>query len=67
MDPAGFPAKALREAAADVLAEDWRGGLQYGEAGSPDTPLPEAPPWPGRPARPGAAVRHTVGPREARE
>ena len=47
MDPAGFPAKALREAAADVLAEDWRGGLQYGEAGSPDTPLPEAPPWPG--------------------
>jgi len=32
MDPAGFPAKALREAAADVLAEDWRGGLQYGEA-----------------------------------
>ena len=31
-DPAGFPAKALREAAAEVLAEDWRGGLQYGEA-----------------------------------
>lgn len=31
-DPAGFPVKALREAAAEVLAEDWRGGLQYGEA-----------------------------------
>ncbi|HEU5394380.1 MAG TPA: PLP-dependent aminotransferase family protein, partial [Candidatus Methylomirabilis sp.] len=31
-DPAGFPAKALGEAAAEVLGEDWRGGLQYGEA-----------------------------------
>lgn len=27
-DPAGFPAKALGEAAAEVLGEDWRGGLQ---------------------------------------
>jgi len=31
-DPAGFPAKILREAVAEVLTEDWRGGLQYGEA-----------------------------------
>jgi 2-aminoadipate transaminase len=31
-DPAGFPVKALREAAEGTLAEDWRGGLQYGEA-----------------------------------
>lgn len=31
-DPAGFPAKALGEFAAEVLGEDWRGGLQYGEA-----------------------------------
>ncbi|MCI0371071.1 MAG: PLP-dependent aminotransferase family protein [candidate division NC10 bacterium] len=31
-DPAGFPAKTLREAAAEVLTEDWRGALQYGEA-----------------------------------
>ncbi len=31
-DPAGFPVKALQEAAEQILAEDWRGGLQYGEA-----------------------------------
>ncbi len=31
-DPAGFPVKALREATEQILAEDWRGGLQYGEA-----------------------------------
>jgi 2-aminoadipate transaminase len=31
-DPAGFPVKALQEAAAEILAEDWRAGLQYGEA-----------------------------------
>jgi 2-aminoadipate transaminase len=31
-DPAGFPVEALREAAAAVLTDDWRGGLQYGEA-----------------------------------
>ena len=31
-DPACFPATALREAAGEILAEDWRGGLQYGEA-----------------------------------
>ncbi len=31
-DPAGFPVDALRDAAAAVLAEDWRAGLQYGEA-----------------------------------
>jgi 2-aminoadipate transaminase len=31
-DPSGFPAKILQEAAADILAEDWRGGLQYGQA-----------------------------------
>ena len=31
-DPAGFPIDALRDGAAAVLAEDWRGGLQYGEA-----------------------------------
>jgi 2-aminoadipate transaminase len=31
-DPAGFPVKALQEAADQVLTEDWRGGLQYGEA-----------------------------------
>jgi len=31
-DPNGFPLEALREGAAAVLAEDWRGGLQYGEA-----------------------------------
>ncbi|MGH7408345.1 MAG: hypothetical protein ACREKF_10115 [Candidatus Methylomirabilales bacterium] len=31
-DPACFPATALREAAAEILGEDWRGGLQYGEA-----------------------------------
>lgn len=31
-DPAGFPMDALRDGAAAVLAEDWRGGLQYGEA-----------------------------------
>jgi 2-aminoadipate transaminase len=30
-DPAGFPVKALREAVAQVLDEDWRAGLQYGE------------------------------------
>jgi DNA-binding transcriptional MocR family regulator len=30
-DPAGFPVKALREIAAQVLDEDWRAGLQYGE------------------------------------
>lgn len=32
-DPAGFPASLLRDGAAEVLTEDWRGGLQYGEAG----------------------------------
>jgi 2-aminoadipate transaminase len=31
-DPAGFPVEALRDVAAAVLAEDWRQGLQYGEA-----------------------------------
>jgi 2-aminoadipate transaminase len=31
-DPAGFPVEALHEAAEQVLVEDWRGGLQYGEA-----------------------------------
>ena len=31
-DPNGFPLQALREGAAAVLTEDWRGGLQYGEA-----------------------------------
>lgn len=31
-DPAGFPVKALREAAEGILTEDWRAGLQYGEA-----------------------------------
>jgi len=31
-DPAGFPVDALRDASAAVLAEDWRAGLQYGEA-----------------------------------
>ena len=31
-DPAGFPVKALQEAAEQVLTEDWRAGLQYGEA-----------------------------------
>lgn len=31
-DPAGFPVEALREGAAAVLADDWRAGLQYGEA-----------------------------------
>lgn len=30
-DPGGFPVKAMREAAAQALEEDWRGGLQYGE------------------------------------
>jgi len=31
-DPAGFPVKILRDAAEQILTEDWRGGLQYGEA-----------------------------------
>ena len=31
-DPAGFPLDALREHMTAVLADDWRGGLQYGEA-----------------------------------
>jgi 2-aminoadipate transaminase len=31
-DPAGFPIERLREISAQVLAEDWKGGLQYGEA-----------------------------------
>jgi 2-aminoadipate transaminase len=31
-DPAGFPVDVLREGVAAVLAEDWRAGLQYGEA-----------------------------------
>jgi 2-aminoadipate transaminase len=31
-DPAGFPVKALTEAAEQILTEDWRAGLQYGEA-----------------------------------
>jgi 2-aminoadipate transaminase len=31
-DPAGFPVKALQEAAEQVFTEDWRAGLQYGEA-----------------------------------
>jgi 2-aminoadipate transaminase len=30
-DPAGFPIDRLREISASVLAEDWKGGLQYGE------------------------------------
>jgi 2-aminoadipate transaminase len=31
-DPAGFPVQALREGAAAILGDDWRAGLQYGEA-----------------------------------
>jgi 2-aminoadipate transaminase len=31
-DPAGFPIDRLRQVSAEVLAEDWKGGLQYGEA-----------------------------------
>src|SRR3974390_2587367 len=31
-DPTGFPVKALQEAADQVLMDDWRAGLQYGEA-----------------------------------
>jgi 2-aminoadipate transaminase len=31
-DPAGFPVQRLREISTQVLAEDWKGGLQYGEA-----------------------------------
>jgi 2-aminoadipate transaminase len=31
-DPAGFPIEALRQGAAAIMAEDWRAGLQYGEA-----------------------------------
>jgi 2-aminoadipate transaminase len=31
-DPAGFPIERLREISAQVLTEDWKGGLQYGEA-----------------------------------
>jgi 2-aminoadipate transaminase len=31
-DPARFPVKALREAAEQIFTEDWRAGLQYGEA-----------------------------------
>jgi len=31
-DPAGFPIEALRAGAETILADDWRAGLQYGEA-----------------------------------
>jgi 2-aminoadipate transaminase len=31
-DPGAFPAKILQEAAEQILSEDWRAGLQYGEA-----------------------------------
>jgi 2-aminoadipate transaminase len=31
-DPAGFPVERLRELSGQVLAEDWKGALQYGEA-----------------------------------
>jgi len=31
-DPAAFPVKVLQEAAEQILSEDWRAGLQYGEA-----------------------------------
>jgi 2-aminoadipate transaminase len=31
-DPAGFPIGRLREISAQVLADDWKGALQYGEA-----------------------------------
>ena len=31
-DPAAFPAKILQEAAEQILCEDWRAALQYGEA-----------------------------------
>jgi 2-aminoadipate transaminase len=31
-DPAGFPIARLREISEQVLADDWKGGLQYGEA-----------------------------------
>jgi 2-aminoadipate transaminase len=31
-DPVGFPVERLREISVQVLTEDWRGGLQYGEA-----------------------------------
>ncbi len=31
-DPAGFPVKALQEAAEQIFSKDWRAGLQYGEA-----------------------------------
>ncbi len=31
-DPAGFPIERLRQLSAEVLEQDWKGGLQYGEA-----------------------------------
>jgi 2-aminoadipate transaminase len=31
-DPAAFPVKVLQEAAEQILSEDWRAALQYGEA-----------------------------------
>jgi len=31
-DPEAFPVKALQDAADRILSEDWRAGLQYGEA-----------------------------------
>ena len=31
-DPAGFTVKALQEAAEQIFTEDWRAGLQYGQA-----------------------------------
>ena len=31
-DPAGFPVKALRDATEQILTEDWKAALQYGEA-----------------------------------
>ena len=31
-DPAGFPIDRLRQLSAEVLDQDWKGGLQYGEA-----------------------------------
>jgi 2-aminoadipate transaminase len=30
-DPAGFPIERLRQLSAEVLDQDWQGGLQYGE------------------------------------
>ena len=31
-DPAGFPVEDIREAVSEILENDWKAGLQYGEA-----------------------------------